>query len=126
MTEVYELEDGRVGVVVLEWERHDYTARVLRTDGGPPDEVAGDWVLTWSDGINRWIDPPYEFPWQAIARLAALVAAVEQSVFLVHLGSGRDHTTFVEEAERFVARTVHASSCPPGCDGTDTMNHGGY
>lgn len=122
--EYYDLWNGRVLPVVTTWARRDYTAHVLR---GHDDErdVAGEWILTWTDGINIWLEE-YELPWQALARLAALVAAAEQDVFLVHPPSSRginEGRAFVEEAERFVSRTVHTSSCQPGCDGTDPENH---
>lgn len=124
MTAYYELDDGRVLPVETSWARHDYTARVLRGHDDPRD-VAGEWLLTWTDGINVWLEE-YEFPWQALARLTALVAAVEQQVFMVHDPSNRgeaESRAFVREAERFVSRTVHAHDCLPGCDGTDPIRH---
>lgn len=116
-------EDDEVGrrlPVVARHGGHDWTAWVLYRV-----EAAHEWVLTWTDGINVWLEE-YDQAWHALARLAALTAAVEQDVFLVHgsdVGSGR--VVFVSEVERFVSRTVHASSCAPGCDGTDPVNHGG-
>lgn len=124
MRELYELDDGQLVPVVIKWQRHHYSARVVRVDDGPEDEVDGTWALTWTDGINVWYEE-YELPWQAIARLAALVAAAEQEVFLVHDPSNRgaaEGAAFVEEAERFVARTVHAFNCPAGCDGSSATH----
>jgi hypothetical protein len=115
----YYLEaDGEALPVVAEFEGHHYSAHVLH-------DVNGDveWIVTWTDGINEWVER-YELPWHALARLAALVAAAEQDVFLVHDFVNRgEHVAFVAEADRFVSRTVHASSCAPGCDGTDPANH---
>lgn len=119
--ETYYLEaDGEALPVVAAHHGVHYAARVLR-------DVASDdeWVLTWTDGVNEWVER-YEHAWHAFARLAALVAAVEQDVFLVHDPTNRgpaEHAAFLGEAERFVSRTVHASSCRPGCDGTDPVNH---
>lgn len=115
----YELPSGETLHVAARHYGDDYSAYVL-----PRDE--GDWVVTWTDGINHWVEE-YEQPWHAYARLAALVAAVEQRVFLVHDGQRQpgELPLFVSEVERFVSRTVHASSCTPGCDGTDPANHGG-
>lgn len=117
----YELPSGEVLDVVTAWERSRYSAYVLRDPEAPVE-----WALTWTDGINEWVEW-YDQPWVALARLAALVAAVEQDVFLVHANDaaerGAGPATFVSEAERFVSRTVHASSCQPGCDGTDPVNH---
>lgn len=124
-TQHFELTDGRLVPVLCEVLRRDYAAYVLRIDEGDPDDVAGVWALTWTDGINWWYEE-YEFPWLALARLAALVAAVEQDVFLVHDPSNRGNAeglAFLEEAERFVRRTVHAFNCPAGCDGTGSTNH---
>lgn len=119
-TETYYLEDGDGPLpVVAEHHGVHYAARVLR-DVDADDE----WITTWTDGINEWVER-YEYPWHALARLAALVAAVEQDVFLVHDPSNRgeaEHAAFVEEADRFVSRTVHAFNCPPGCDGTSAVH----
>ncbi len=82
-------------------------------------EASSEWELHWTDGINVWIEE-WHYPWHALARLAALVAAVEQDVFLVHDlqdGNPVTHAAFVEEVENFIARTVHAFNCPAGCDG---------
>jgi hypothetical protein len=125
----YELGDGELVPVVAEHHGGDYTAWVLRRDLDA-DAHEHEWVVTWTDGINHWLEE-YDESWHAYARLTALVAACDQDVFLVHaVGHGdvvnvsaRD--AFVSEAERFVSRTVHASSCAPGCDGTDPVNHGG-
>lgn len=122
MTETYELADGRVVPVLAEWTRHDYSARVLRLDGGDERDSIELCALTWTDGINVWYEE-YELPWNALARLAALVAAAEQDVFLVHRSDDpRGPLDFVEESERFVRRTVHAFNCPPGCRGDSPMH----
>lgn len=118
---MYELTDGRRLPVAAEHHGHDYVAYVLHDV-----EAAHEWLLTWTDGINVWLEE-YHLPWHAYARLAALVAAAEQDVFLVHDlqdGDVAAHEAVVVEVERFVARTVHASSCPTSCDGTDPANHG--
>lgn len=110
--------DRSVGVTAVyhgpTWEAH-----VLHDVNG-----ASPWITTWTDGINTWFER-FDEPWHALARLAALVAAVEQEVFLVHdwVVKPDDRDLFVAEAERFVSRTVHASSCQPDCDGTDPANH---
>lgn len=123
MNEMYYLdEDGEALPIVAEHQGHRYAAHVLR------DESPDVWVIIWTDGINTWKEE-YHLPWQAFARLAALVAAAEQDVFLVHDPSNRgatDGEAFRNEVERFVSRTVHASSCRPGCDGTDPVNHVGF
>lgn len=127
-SEPFELADGTMVPVTSEYHGVDFTAYVLRhaPDVGPDDYVGG-WIVTWTDGINWWFEDDYELPWHALARFAALVAACEQQVFLVHdLESRGEQYAFVEEAERFVSRTVHASSCPPDCDGTDPANHAGF
>lgn len=116
----YELTDGRHLPVVAEHHGHDYAAWVLHDV-----EAFHEWVLTWTDGINHWLEE-YHLPWHAYARLAALIAAVEQGVFLVHDLQDGDlaaHEAVVDAIERFIARSVHASSCAPGCDGTDPVNH---
>lgn len=115
----FELADGTTLSIVACHHAEHYTANVLR------DESPDVWVVTWSDGINDWTEK-YDLPWHAFARLAALVAAVEQDVFLVHDlqdGNPDTHAAVVDEVERFVSRTVHTSSCEPGCDGTDRTNH---
>lgn len=121
MNSTYHLEaDGEALPVVAEFEGHHYSAHVLHNVNGDVE-----WIVTWTDGINEWVEC-YELPWHALARLTALVAAAEQDVFLVHDPSSRDHAeglAFVVEADRFVSRTVHASSCALGCDGTDPANH---
>lgn len=112
--------DGKLLPVIAEYPSHHWSARVLHRVG-----VTREWELHWTDGINVWFED-YERPWHALARLAALVAAVEQDVFLVHdlqEDSPGTHAAVVDEVERFVSRTVHASSCEPGCDGTDPANH---
>ncbi len=114
----HELTDGRRLPVIAEFSGVDYDAYVLQEV-----EAAHEWLVTWSDGINEWLEE-YDYPWHALARFTALVAACEQQVFLVHdVESRGERAAFVEEAERFVSRTVHASSCGIGCDGTDDANH---
>lgn len=120
MTPRYELTDGRLLPVTAEHHGHDYAAYVLHDV-----ETFHEWLLTWTDGINVWLEE-YHHPWHAYARLAALVAAAEQDVFLVHDlqdGDPAARDAVVDEVERFVSRVVHASSCAPGCDGTDPVNH---
>lgn len=123
-TQHFELTDGRLVPVLCEVLRRDYAAYVLRIDEGDPDDVAGVWALTWTDGINWWYEE-YEFPWLALGRLTALVAAVEQDVFMVHtsLDDREGPPALVEEVNRFTRRTVHAFDCPAGCDGTGSTNH---
>lgn len=118
----YELTDGRVLDVTAEHHGADYSAYVLHAV-----EAFHEWVLTWTDGINHWLEE-YHQSWHAYARLAALVAAAEQDAFLVHDLQDGDpvaRRAVVDEVERYVSRTVHASGCRPGCDGTDPVNHGG-
>ena len=107
--------DGKLLPVTARFESHDWSATVLYRI-----EASHEWELQWTDGINVWVEE-WIYAWHAYARLAALVAAVEQDVFLVH-GSEEDHAAFVDEVERFVARTVHAFNCPPGCVG-DSPHH---
>jgi hypothetical protein len=117
MSEFYELTEGRPLFVVARFDGHDYVARVLHDV-----EAAGEWVVTWTDGVNTWIER-YEYPWNALARFAALVCAAEQSVLLVHdPGDPHGPLDFVEESERFMARVVHAFNCPAGCRG-DGSSH---
>lgn len=112
--------DDRWLPVVAAFEGSNWLAHVLNDDDG---DTTQPWILTWTDGINEWIER-YELPWNALARLAALVAAVEQDVFLVHRSDDpHGPLDFLAEAERFVSRTIHASSCAPSCDGTDPANH---
>jgi len=118
----YELPSGETLNVVTVWERTRYSAYVLQDPEAPVE-----WALTWTDGINEWVEW-YEQSWHALARLAVVVAACDQDVFLVHAGDPAEFNepgpaAFVAEAERFVSRTVHASSCAPGCDGADPVNH---
>lgn len=112
-------DEARDVPVICEYRAHHWTARVLYDV-----EAGGEWPVTWTDGINLWFER-YAFPWQALARLAALVAAVEQDVLLVHDPGARDgdDRAFVDEAERFVRRTVHAFNCPADCRG-DSPLHG--
>ena len=127
--ELFELTDGTMVPVISEYAQHDFTAYVLHRPTDDKLRYVGDyvggWIVTWTDGINWWFEDDYELPWQALARFASVIAAIEQQVFVVHTAEelGPERRAFVEEAERFVARTVHASSCPPGCDGTDSANH---
>jgi len=123
--DLFELTDGTRVPVTSEYHGVDFAAYVLRNSPDTePDDYVGGWIVTWTDGINWWCEDDYELPWQALARFAALVAACEQQVFLVHDVEARgERRAFVEEAERFVARTVHASSCRVGCTGTDEANH---
>lgn len=118
---LYELTDGRVLPVTAEHHGHDYWAWVLHDV-----DARRKWVITWTDGINHWLEE-YELPWHAYARLAALIAAVEQQVFLVHDAHRQpdEMLRFVDEVERFVSRTVHAFNCDVGCDGTDPVTHVG-
>lgn len=125
ITQHFELADGRMVPILCEVVRHRYSAFVLRLDDGDPDDVAGTWSLTWTDGINWWHEE-YELPWHALARLAVLVAAVEQDVLLVHDlqdGNRATRAAVVDEVENLIARTVHAFNCRPGCDATDPVNH---
>lgn len=111
----YELTDGRSLPVVAEYDGHDYRAYVLHDA-----DASAEWILTWNDGINFWYEE-YDYPWHVFARLAALVAAADQQVLLVHDlqdGDPITHAAVVEEVENFIARTVHAFNCPPDCDGT--------
>lgn len=118
MTETYYLEeDGEALPVVAHHVSHDWSARVLYDV-----EAASEWVLTWTDGINEWVER-YDYPWHAYTRLAALIATVEQDVFLVHRSDDpHGPLDFVEESERFIRRTVHAFNCPPGCRGDSPMH----
>jgi len=112
------LDEPRDVPVVAVFDGHNWSGRGLHDV-----ESAGEWAVTWSDGINTWFER-YDYPWHALTRFAALVAAVEQDVFLVHdTDDPRRLLDFVEESERFLSRVVHASSCRPGCDGTDPVNH---
>lgn len=112
--------DDRALPLVAEYVQHDWSARLLHRA-----DASYEWELQWTDGINEWVEEHLR-PWHAYARLAALVAAAERGVFLVHDlrdGGPAARAAFVAEAERFVSRTVHASSCRPGCDGTDPASH---
>lgn len=106
--------------VVAEYPGHDWTGRVLHDV-----EAFHPWLLVWTDGVNEWVEPFLEVH-HALARFTALIVAAESHTFLVD----RDLDTnvvgrqrFEREVERFVSRVVHASSCQPGCDGTDPANH---
>lgn len=104
--------------IVATFYGHSWSGRVLHDV-----EAAGEWVVTWTDGINTWLER-YDYPWNALTRFAALVCAVEQDVFLVHdTYDPHQLVEFVGESERFLSRVVHASSCRAGCDGTDPANH---
>lgn len=110
--------DGWSYPVVASFHGHGYSAYVLHAV-----EEGNQWVVTWTDGINRWVER-YDEPWHALGRLASLVAACEQDVFLVHDVVNRgEREAFLDEVERYVSRTVHASSCAPSCDGRDPVNH---
>jgi hypothetical protein len=104
--------------VAAEYHGHNYVAQVLHDV-----EVAHEWVLTWTDGINDWVER-WVYPEVAFARLAALVRAANEDVFFVHRSDRPGELDlFADEAERFLSRTVHASSCRPGCRGDDPVNH---
>lgn len=120
MGRTYELAEGQELPVVAEFNGHDYTAHVLQDV-----EAAGEWVVTWTDGVNTWVER-YDYPWNALARFAALLCAAEQQVFLVHDGSSPDALIkFVDESERFMARVVHSFNCRPGCDGSGPLHDRG-
>lgn len=110
----FELPDGRRLPVVAEFDGHDYVAHVVHDV-----EAAYEYLITWTDGVNSWLEG-YHFPWLALARLAALIAACEQDVWLVHDSSTQP--AFEDEANRFIGRTVHAFNCPPGCRGDSPMH----
>lgn len=115
----YEDENGERWLPVLgRVAQNDWSGYVL-------DDENHQWgfVVYWTDGINEWRER-YSFVGEALARFAALVHAVTSSVFLVHQDDALP--AFVEVANYFLGRTVHASSCQAGCDGTDPVNHGGY
>lgn len=90
--------------VVAHYRAHHWSARLLYDV-----EAAHEWILTWTDGINVWVEEWHESH-VALARLAALVAAVERDVFLVHRGDlgdlGVAQRRFEDEVERFISRTV--------------------
>lgn len=110
-------EEPRDVPVVAHYRARHWSARVLHDV-----EAAGEWALTWTDGINVWFER-YDYPWHALTRLAALIAAVEQEVFLVHRSDDpHGPLDFVEESERFVRRTVHAFNCPAGCRGDSPLH----
>jgi hypothetical protein len=123
--DLFELGDGRRVPVTAEYRGVHFAAYVLRdVDGDDVEDYVGGWIVTWTDGINWWFEDGYELPWHALARLAALVAAAEQHVFVVHDVENRgEQAAFVAEAERFVSRTVHAFNCAPDCRGDDEANH---
>jgi hypothetical protein len=119
----FEYTDGREVPIVAEYHGHDFGAWVLHdVEGFYP------WPVTWTDGINFWLEG-YDDVVVALARFTALLRACESNTFLVHhidLGHRVDvgqRDAFEAEVERFVSRVVHASSCQPGCDGTDPANH---
>lgn len=102
-------------IVIAEYRERDYTAVLVQRDEG--------FVLSWTDGINIW-DENWDDVSVALTRLAALIRAADGGTFLVHDVQNRDEGRYFEsEAERFISRTVHASSCAPGCDGADPANH---
>lgn len=124
--DLFELTDGRKLPVTAEYHGVDFAAWVLRdvNEEPPAEGYVGGWIVTWTDGINVWFEDDYELPWHALARFAALVAACEQQVFLVHdVESRGERAAFVAEAERFVSRTVHAFNCAPDCRADDPVNH---
>lgn len=120
----YDDELGRDAALVAEVVGDHYSAEVLNAGYGVDlESVDAPWVVRWTDGINDWREA-YELPWHALARLAAVVAAVEQDVFLVHDATNRgQRDAVVDEVDRYVSRTVHASSCAPGCAGRDPVYH---
>lgn len=119
----YELADGRQVGVVAEYNGHDFVAWVLHDA-----DASAPWPVTWTDGINQWFEEWHDVS-VALARFAALIRAAESDTFFVHQvdegdrvnGNGARH--FEDLAERFISRVVHSSSCQPGCDGTDPVNH---
>lgn len=90
--------------VVGHYVQHHWSARVLYQV-----EAAREWVLTWTDGINVWYEE-WDRSYEALARLAALAAAVERESFLRHRASSelswRDRREFVDHVEHFIDRTV--------------------
>lgn len=124
--DLFELGDGTKVPVTAEYHGVDFAAYVLRSaPNAASDDYAGGWIVTWTDGINWWFEDDYELPWHALARLAALVAATEQQVFLVHdVESRGEQKPFVNEVERFVARTVHAFNCDAACRGDGPIHEG--
>lgn len=123
MHNTYELADGREVAVVAEYDGHNFVAWVLHdVDATMPFPV------TWTDGINHWFEE-----WSnvsvALTRFAALIRAAESNTFFVHAIDHGDAVNtqaaraFEDLAEQFISRVVHASSCQPGCDGTDPANH---
>lgn len=123
-TDTYPFEDEhgeRWLPVLARVVQRDWSAVVL-----DDEQQEYGFVVTWTDGINVWTER-YEFVGVALARFAALVQAVTSNVFLVHdTYDPAALREFENEANGFFTRTVHASSCQAGCDGTDPMNHGGY
>lgn len=117
--EPYELEDGRYAKVVAEFHGSDYVAYTLHDV-----DAANPWIVTWTDGINTWLEA-YELAWHGLARLAAVVAAAEQDVLLVDDLQDDDYTRHqkvVGQIEDLIARQVHSYNCPPGCDGTGPLH----
>lgn len=117
--EPYELEDGRFARVVAEFHGVDYVAYTLHDV-----DAVNPWLVTWTDGINVWLEA-YELAWHGLARLAAVVAAAEQGVFLIDDLRDDDYTRHekvVEQIESLIARQVHSFNCLPGCDGTGPLH----
>lgn len=115
----YEDENGErwLGVVAT-YEARDWNGRVLHDVSG-----SHPWIVTWTDGVNVWVELWHDVS-VALTRFASLIRAAESNTFLVHDVASRDEGRYFEDlAERFISRVVHASSCQPGCDGTDPANH---
>lgn len=130
----HQLPSGEL-VPVTATHRFDHaTIWLLRREDDVLDDATSDeptqrWVLTWTDGINDWVEE-WDDAAVAYCRLAALVTAVESGTYLVHedtvhegVDAWRSRRAFVVEVERFLSRTVHASSCRVGCRGDDPVNH---
>lgn len=118
MTVPFELTDGTLVPVAAEYDGVHFHAFVLHNV-----EAAAPWIVTWTDGINWW-DERWDDVVVTFARFAALLRASEQEVWLVH--NAETHETqvaFAAEAERFLSRVVHTSSCTLGCRGDDPTNH---
>lgn len=117
----YADEEGERNLgVVAEYPGHDWTGRVLHDV-----EAFNPWLVVWTDGVNEWVEPFLEVH-HALARLAALVVAAEAHTGFVQRDLNENpagRRAFEDEVERFVSRVVHASSCQPGCDGTNPANH---
>lgn len=107
---------SEINVVITEVKATNWSAVVVKVS-------ESNFAVSWTDGINMW-DERYDDLAVAFARLAALVRAADAGTYLVHQWDAIEGTpAFEREAERFISRTVHASSCQVGCDGTDPANH---